>query len=97
MSAAVEGTPSATATEPEEVWLCVDCTVLHENDEAPAWQPEGEPAPLALISDRTSITCNWDANDDDKGIRDFSHAQCEGCGSYLAGTRYRYAQWSVTA
>lgn len=81
-----------------DVMVCTDCYVAHhygaheyngqwfagETDE-PADRP-----PLALIEPDWFLTDNTDS-ETGEGIEEFSSRDCQGCGSFLAGGRYRLA------
>jgi hypothetical protein len=85
------------------IWVCVDCMMLHANGEMPVDPREGEPEPLSEITEGFEVTagmlreqhadgCDGDGDCDCETIP-FSSAQCEGCGSYLAGERHAMTLW----
>jgi hypothetical protein len=83
-----------------DVWFCVDCMVKAVNDEDPTDAREGDPVPLSLIEAGTQLSANFGDPEDpdaDSGEVDFSARICDGCGSRLAGSRFRFALWTVTA
>lgn len=71
----------------DDVDICIDCYMDHH---------EGR----AMKDSSVSWTDNtWQEGDDDNGepsgVTDFSSYPCQCCGSYLAGTRFRMATWSL--
>ena len=67
-------------------WACVDCVLARESNEgditSSAW---------CLLPDASvSFDHTGDADTEEETRIEFSTADCEACGSVLAGTRYRY-------
>jgi hypothetical protein len=70
-------------------WACVDCVLARENDEGDitsnAW---------SLLPD-ASVSFDYNSEEQEEETRiEFSTADCEACGSALAGTRYRYTLYT---
>lgn len=81
------------------IWVCIDCMLTEEQGEKPA-DFEGDREPWELWDNpegaKFTLTPNWDSNaenDEESGMIDFSWSPCEGCGSWLGGSRYRYMVW----
>lgn len=69
-------------------WLCANCRELVETGESTAHAESAKP--LSLLNDGTNLV--FAGNDrKDGGLDDFSHDDCPGCGSRLAGMRFAYA------
>ena len=83
------------------VWLCVDCTQVLANGElGDDSVPETEP--LGRIADTDEITlgmsseehaCSEDTEECDCELQSFSWSQCDGCGSWLGGSRDAATLW----
>ena len=67
--------------------VCVDCMLGNVN--------EGETLDYVVNGGRfpCDTTPDFDSNTEE-GMTDFDTTRCEGCGSDLAGARYRFAVWA---
>jgi hypothetical protein len=86
-------------------WVCDDCAFARENDEWPEMQDDDTPWPWSLFTEAEwghrvapSNVSNWVTRDDVtdqviEGFQDFATSACKGCGTTLAGSRWRYAVW----
>lgn len=85
------------------LWVCVDCYVTHHGV-ANEWDtPDREP--LSLIDEDSEVSAgmmweehecdrpSWDEGECDCETVTFSGAPCDGCGSYLAGSRHALTLW----
>jgi hypothetical protein len=83
--------PVATTADNESTfWACVDCVLARESNEGDitsnAW---------CLLADASvSFDHTGDADTEEETRIEFSTADCEACGSVLAGTRYRYTLYA---
>ena len=83
-----------------EIWVCVDCMLIHANGECDTDRPESEPEPwstvdqsrfdVAMGGEHREVCDAGDSDDCDCATNTFSTAQCEGCGSYLHGERHLF-------
>jgi hypothetical protein len=86
---------TASAPTPIEAWLCLDCMLSRETGETlEPLSPHG-PTPLSLMENPADLTADFDSEESDEGIRVFDDTACAGCGSTLAGHRWRSADWSI--
>lgn len=92
-----------------EIGVCVDCMAAHANGEHDPDRPASEPTVWSLVRfgytvtmggrhrddcpNRYAVVSDTDCDCDDMG---FCRTQCEGCGSYLAGDRFRFTMWRMT-
>jgi hypothetical protein len=71
-------------------WACVDCVLARESNEGDvtsnAW--------CLLLDASVSFDHTGDADTEEETRIEFSTADCEACGSVLAGTRYRYTLYA---
>jgi hypothetical protein len=87
---------NALDTKSLDIMVCVDCYFAHHygahqhdgqwfagESDTPADRP-----PLALIEPEWEVSDNTDSETGD-GIYTFSSTDCQGCGSFLGGERYR--------
>jgi hypothetical protein len=84
----------------DSLWVCEDCYFAHcygsnRNADTGEWfagesDTPAEHQPLRLVQDIVDLADDVDSGTGD-GIYTFSMAHCEGCGSHLAGSRYRLA------
>lgn len=76
-------------------WVCSDCLHANVNGEEPIDRPATEPETWALWAgddEREILPFGSDElNPEDTGEQEFSWRACEGCGSTLAGSRFRFA------
>lgn len=82
-------------------WVCEDCMHANVNGEEPINRPASEPETWALwegsidfdIALATASEGEGEDEDDaeESGEWEFSWHACEGCGSTLAGSRFRFA------
>lgn len=83
-----------------ELWVCVDCMLIHANGECGERDP-GEPEPLCLIGPDDDLSMGLFAEHHADGCTDsdreagcncethtFSWSRCDGCGSTLGGERH---------
>lgn len=84
----------------EELWLCVDCTIVDCNGDYSGMSEERARevnAGFARLSEqypKAHVSPNFDSNaneDEESGIREFSWCGCDCCGSRLGGTFHRFA------
>jgi hypothetical protein len=91
------------------IWLCFDCTNLHANGDLPIDPPAADqPLPLSaidpaeftltlgILDSEHSTGCNADLQAFDEctcSVDTFSTVQCDGCGTYLAGVRFKGHLW----
>lgn len=88
------------------LWVCVDCTFLAVNGDAPVDPDPTQPEPWASFGDQLDVTpgliatehdCDYAAGEWQEcecETRSFSLSQCDGCGSYLGGSRHAFTYWS---
>ena len=79
----------------DDLWLCVDCTILECNGDASGFDSEErleecQEGIAALATDGAHLSSNWDS-ETGEGIYEFSSCGCDACGSPLAGTMHRFA------
>ena len=60
-----------------DTWLCSDCAELEPRHDI----------------DGVELTPNYNAEEDNRGIREFDNTWCGYCGTDLAGYRYKFAYW----
>ena len=75
----------------DDLWFCVDCTMLAVNGEAPENKRAARACAAglkALHKDGQHVSSN---SNDEEGEEDFSRRTCDCCGSSLAGHRSRFA------
>lgn len=74
-----------------DIHLCTSCLVAHE---APDTLTDDDRAlnPLNRIGPDEHIAANYDT-ETGEGYAGFSWSRCDGCGSTLGGSRYRYTLW----
>jgi hypothetical protein len=90
-------TPEEAGPLPDfvEIWVCHDCHMQHHYPD----HAEGSPwarFPSLMIGQVTDWTSDPDDESDDydvNGHQAFSWSACDGCGSTLGGSRFRYAYW----
>jgi hypothetical protein len=74
------------------IWVCIDCMLTEEQDGKPD-DFDGDREPWELWDNpNCTLTPNWDS-DTEEGMATFSWSPCEGCGSILGGSRWRYMVW----
>lgn len=83
----------------DNLWFCGDCTIVSTTGDDSSldyyYQPE-EAARVraAMVAGLTRlgpyVVPDFDS-ETEMGIRDFSYLHCDCCGTYLAGTRHRFA------
>lgn len=75
-----------------EIWVCLCCALSHNNGECCADTEHGGDsiAPWSDVDGRYTVA---DASGPDGEPDAFSSAQCEGCGSWLAGERHLFFMW----
>lgn len=93
------------------IWLCIDCTLLHANGEYSPDRPADLPEPLSAIGVGESVTLGLLAEehhedctpeDREEGCScetdTFSTSPCGGCGDWHHGERHAATVWqdSVT-
>ena len=77
----------------DDLWLCVDCLMVAVNGDASGIGDEHQEKRTNVGLDRLgpNLVPNFDSENDDDGIREFSACGCDCCGSRLAGTMHRFA------
>jgi hypothetical protein len=76
-----------------EAQVCLDCTYSRESGEE-ALEAVEIPWNLLEGADVTLNLYDEDSEEAEAGFADYSTRPCDGCGSRLAGSRYRYAIWA---
>lgn len=71
--------------------VCVDCMVIAVNGEPPVDRLPSEPSVWSLWRNEPYHIVPAFGSDDMSSVPAFSKQACEGCGSTLAGQRYRFA------
>lgn len=71
------------------VWVCQCCVLSHSNGECCADDCHGGDFIRPLSCVKPEDTLADDSSEDDSSHDDFSTAQCDTCGTFLAGDRYR--------
>lgn len=87
-----------SVTVHSEIWVCVDCMLVHANGEcgeSPDCEPWSDVDPerfeVAMGGEHEDgCTARADGEDCECERQTFSRSQCEGCGSWLAGERYLF-------
>ena len=74
-----------------DIDLCACCMYASLYAEPCDCPPDAHPDGLGACGD---ITPDFDSNTGD-GITDFGRYACQGCNSFLAGSRYRFAVWGA--
>lgn len=78
--------------------LCVDCAMMLANGDtenaAPEWDKDEalknlKPGEVTF----GSLDEDYDPDEEEAGIEDFSHEECYACGTTLGGTRYTVTIW----
>ncbi len=82
------------------LWVCVDCAAFIANGEVEDPDPEWSEDNLFWNWPNAFLVLNPENSDgpeyeDNPDVIEFSNSECEGCGSYLAGTRYRAAAFEI--
>lgn len=70
-------------------WVCQCCMLADANGECCADDEHGGDSVEPLSCVRPEDTLANDSSEDDSSHNPFSSSQCDGCGSWLAGDRYR--------
>lgn len=74
-----------------QVWFCADCTIAEANGDYSGMSGETAARVFAAVSGYPRpLVPDWDS-DSGAGVREFSRAPCDCCGSPLAGYRLRFA------
>lgn len=84
------------------IWVCTCCALEHANGECCPDEDHGGDgvAPWSAVDDRYRVYMGLSREEHDEGCvpddecdcerREFSSSSCDGCGSYLAGSRYAF-------
>lgn len=86
-----------------ELWVCVDCMLIHANGECDERSPD-QPEPWALWVGQTHLLAMGGTHADecpngpdgprntdcDCETKEFDRSSCDGCGSTLHGTRHAF-------
>jgi len=85
------------------LWVCINCATMHANGEGSVDPDPNEPEPWAREPE-TDVTMGLLRSEHDDGCdpesecscehREFSWAQCDGCGSTLGGSREAFTWWA---
>lgn len=88
------------------IWVCVDCMFVHANGECDPDRPDSEPEVWSRVGEDCDVTVGSLSEEHAAGCtdvdrsegcdcerREFSWSQCEGCGSWLVGSRYAFTLW----
>lgn len=102
MSVSLVKRPTAQGT----LWVCVDCMMTEATGEAIERDAAStEPEPWARESatdvtsglDSTEHECDYAAGEWQEcecETQTFSRSQCDGCGTWLGGSRHAYTWWA---
>jgi len=84
----------------DEIWVCVDCMLIHANGECDPGRDPSEPEPWAAVDQsRFDVAMGGthregcdrtDDTDCDCETDTSSTSRCEGCGSFLHGERHLF-------
>lgn len=87
----------ANGAPDHELWLCDDCTIVEVNDDPSGIDSDERVEEvyeaLHALKQHGHIAPDWDS-ETGEGIKEFSRSRCDSCGTSLAGSRHRFAQWT---